>query len=103
MRCSAGVIDWCADRKKFSSDCKVKYKDFSYDVFMLLQIGSLKKGNRLYYLVIISDDTIRVLNRAVVLFSVHDTYARFFCYFRAYFCFSFLLCSGVLKVRRREC
>ena len=29
-----GVIDWYADRKTFSSDCKVKYKDFPHNVNM---------------------------------------------------------------------
>ena len=27
------MIDWCADRKKISSDCKVKHKDFPYNDF----------------------------------------------------------------------
>ena len=32
MQCSTGVIDSCADRKKVSSDCKVKCEDFPYDI-----------------------------------------------------------------------
>ena len=34
MQCLTGVIDWRADRRKFSSDCMVKHKDFPHKVFM---------------------------------------------------------------------